>query len=70
MKRRTGGLPIAAMFVVFAAAFSVIFWPDVPVASKLAFFAAGAGFGVGIAQLKNRASEPAKSMDSEERRSP
>ena len=49
MVRRRAPIAVAAMFFVFAAAFSVIFWPDVSVAAKLAFFAAGTGCGIGIA---------------------
>lgn len=48
MSRRGPSIPIAAMFFVFAAAFSVIFWPEVSMAAKLAFFATGVGCGVGI----------------------
>jgi hypothetical protein len=44
------------MFFVFAATFSVIFWPDVSVAAKVAFFATGIGCGVGIAGFVNRGS--------------
>ena len=48
-RRRRPSIVVAAMFFVFAAAFWVIFWPDVSAAAKLAFFAAGAGCGMGIA---------------------
>jgi hypothetical protein len=62
MRRRRSPLAIAAIFFVFAAAFSVIFWPDVSVAAKLAFFVTGAGFGIGIggfANQRSRESSPA-----------
>jgi hypothetical protein len=51
MPRRSPSIPIAAMFFVFAAAFSVIFWPDVSMAPKLAFFATGVGCGIGIGRF-------------------
>jgi hypothetical protein len=42
------------MFVLFASMFSIIFWPEVSLAAKLAFFATGVGFGVGIGQFAAR----------------
>jgi hypothetical protein len=51
MPCRSPSIPIAAMFFVFAAAFSVIFWPDVSMAAKLAFFATGVGCGIGIGRF-------------------
>ncbi len=56
MMRRRSPIAVAAMFFVFAAAFSVIFWPDISVAAKLAFFATGIGCGVGIAGFVDRGS--------------
>jgi len=56
MRRRRSPTAVAAMFFVFAAAFSVIFWPDVSMAAKLAFFATGIGCGVGIAGFAHRGS--------------
>jgi hypothetical protein len=56
MRHRRSPIAIAAMFVVFAAAFSVIFWPEVSVAAKLAFFITGAGFGIGVAGFVRRPS--------------
>jgi hypothetical protein len=38
----------AVLFLVFAIMFSVVLWPDVAVAAKIAFFAAGIGFGANI----------------------
>ena len=51
MPGRKSSIPIAAMFFVFAAAFSVIFWPEVSMAAKLAFFATGVGCGIGIGRF-------------------
>jgi hypothetical protein len=41
---------IAGLFIVFAAVFSVVLWPHVSLAAKLAFFAAGFGCGGSIAR--------------------
>jgi len=60
MRRRRSPIATVALFVVFAAMFSVIFWPDVSVAAKLAFFAAGVGCGVGIAGFAHRGSREEK----------
>ena len=38
------------MFFIFAAAFSVIFWADVPIAAKIAFFVLGFGSGITAGQ--------------------
>ena len=51
MRRRNASIPVAAMFFAFAAAFSVIFWPEVSMAAKLAFFATGMGCGIAIGRL-------------------
>ena len=51
MRQRTASIPLAVMFFVFAAAFSVIFWPEVSMAAKLAFFATGVGCGIGIGRF-------------------
>ena len=51
MPRRKASILIAVMFFVFAAAFSVIFWSDVSMAAKLAFFATGVGCGIGIGRF-------------------
>jgi hypothetical protein len=42
------------MFLVFAAMFSVVFWPEVSLAAKLAFFAVGIGCGASIARSVHR----------------
>ena len=47
---RRGSLFTAVMFLAFAFMFSVVFWPDVSLAAKLAFFAAGMGCGASIAR--------------------
>jgi hypothetical protein len=52
--RRRGPLSIAIMFFVFAVMFSVVFWPDVSAAAKLAFFATGAGCGASLARSAHR----------------
>jgi hypothetical protein len=38
------------MFIFFAIMFSMVFWPEVSVAAKIAFFAAGIGCGASIAR--------------------
>ena len=54
--RRRGPLGAAILFFVFAAAFSVIFWPEVSIAAKIAFFVAGIGCGANIVRAANRSS--------------
>ena len=54
--RRRGPIFTAIMFLVFAVMFSVVFWPEVSVAAKLAFFAAGIGCGASIARSVHRGS--------------
>lgn len=54
--RRRGPIFTAIMFVVFAVMFSVVFWPEVSVAAKLAFFVAGIGCGASIARSVHRGS--------------
>ena len=51
MARRHSFVTIAAMFLVFAAVFSVVLWPEVSTAAKIAFFATGVGCGVGIGRF-------------------
>ena len=53
---RRGSAFTGVMFLVFAIVFSVVFWPEVSLAAKLAFFATGIGFGVGIARAMRRGS--------------
>jgi hypothetical protein len=55
-----GSAATAVMFVVFAAMFSVVFWPEVSLAAKLAFFATGLGCGAGIARSVRRGSQGGK----------
>jgi hypothetical protein len=54
--RRHGSVFTAVMFLAFAVMFSVVFWPEVSLAAKLAFFAAGIGCGASIARLVRRGS--------------
>jgi hypothetical protein len=54
MVHRRGPIVTIALFVAFAAMFSVVLWPQAPLAAKLAFFAAGIGCGVGIGRLVGR----------------
>jgi len=54
MTSRSSAIPVALMFFVFAAAFSVVFWPEVSIAAKVAFFATGVGCGFGIARAVGR----------------
>ena len=60
MTRRSSAIPVAIMFFVFAAVFSVLFWPDVSIAAKLAFFATGVGCGVGVGRAMGRPSDTMK----------
>ena len=48
MQQRRSFIPIAIVFFVLAAAFSVVLWPEVSLAAKVAFFATGVGCGLGI----------------------
>ena len=54
MVHRRGPIATIALFVAFAAMFSVVMWPRVSLAAKLGFFAAGIGCGVGIGRLPGR----------------
>jgi hypothetical protein len=54
--RHRGSVVTAIMFFVFAAVFSVVLWPKVSLAAKLAFFAAGIGCGQGLARSVHRCS--------------
>jgi len=60
MRRRRSPIAIAAMFIVFAAVFSVVLWPEVSTAAKLAFFATGAGFGIGVGSFVGQRSQKAR----------
>jgi hypothetical protein len=55
--RRRGPVFSAIMFFVFAVTFSVVLWSGVSLAAKLAFFAAGVGFGASIARSVRRTSD-------------
>jgi len=50
MKSNNALLGLSIMFFVFAAAFSVIFWGDVSLVAKVAFFILGFGSGVTAGQ--------------------
>jgi hypothetical protein len=52
MRHSRSSIGVAIMFFVFAAMFSVVFWPQVSMAAKLAFFATGIGCGVSIARSR------------------
>lgn len=54
MVQRKNFITIAVLFFLFAAVFSVVLWPDVSSAAKIAFFATGVGCGVGIGQFFGR----------------
>ena len=43
-------IALAILFLVLAAAFSVVFWEDVSLAAKIGFFALGFGSGVTAGQ--------------------
>jgi hypothetical protein len=45
-RRKKNLVPMALMFLVFAAVFSVTIWPEVSSAAKIAFFCTGFGCGV------------------------
>jgi hypothetical protein len=54
MAQRKNFIATAVLFFLFAAVFSVVLWPDVSDAAKIAFFATGVGCGVGIGQFLGR----------------
>jgi hypothetical protein len=58
MRRRP--VSTAILFLVFAIVFSIIFWPEVSLAAKIAFFVTGVGCGVGICHSVERVSPPDK----------
>jgi len=51
MQHRNAWIPLAVMFLVFAAAFSVIFWPEASLGAKSAFFATRVGCGIGVGRF-------------------
>jgi hypothetical protein len=61
MRHTHSSITVAIMFFAFAVMFSLVFWPQVSMAAKLAFFAAGIGCGVGIARSRRRSSDEAGS---------
>jgi len=56
MKSSNYLIGLSIMFFVFAAAFSVMFWGDVSLVAKVAFFALGFGSGVTAGQWLARRS--------------
>ncbi|MBN2104236.1 hypothetical protein JW835_09380 [bacterium] len=60
MVKQKSFIAIAVLFFIFAAAFSVVLWPDVSAAAKIAFFATGVGCGVGIGQYFGRQKSKSK----------
>jgi len=50
MKSNNYLIGLSILFFVFAAAFSVVFWGDVSVAAKVAFFVLGLGSGATAGQ--------------------
>ncbi len=50
MKSNNYLIGLSILFFVFAAAFSVVFWGDVSLVAKVAFFALGFGSGVTAGQ--------------------
>jgi hypothetical protein len=54
MRHRHGPTAVAVLFFAFAVMFSLVFWPEVSLAAKLAFFAAGIGFGASITRSVRR----------------
>ena len=56
MKSNNYWISLSIMFLVFAAAFSVVFWEDVSLAAKLGLFALGFGSGVTASQWLARRS--------------
>ena len=55
--RRRAPISVAILFFVFACMFSVVLWPEVSSAAKLAFFFTGIGCGGGLARSFPRRSE-------------
>jgi len=56
MKSNNYWISLSIMFLVFAAAFSVVFWEDVSLAAKIGLFALGFGSGVTAGQWLARRS--------------
>jgi len=46
MKANNRMIGVSIMFLLFAAAFSIIFWDDVSLAPKIGYFVTGFGSGV------------------------
>jgi hypothetical protein len=56
MKSNNYWISLSILFLVFAAAFSVVFWEDVSLAAKIGLFALGFGSGVTAGQWLARRS--------------
>ena len=56
MKSNNYWISLSILFLVFAAAFSVVFWEDVSMAAKIGLFALGFGSGVTAGQWLTRRS--------------
>jgi hypothetical protein len=61
MRQPRSAIAVAIMFFVLAVMFSLVFWPNVSMAAKLAFFATGIGCGVSIARSRGRGSDDGRS---------
>lgn len=57
MKSSNYLIGLSIMFLVFAAAFSIIFWEDVSWGAKIAFFVLGFGSGITAGQWLTKRSE-------------
>jgi hypothetical protein len=58
--RHRGFAGTAVMFFVFAVMFSVVFWKDVSMAAKIAFFATGVGCGASMVRAMRGGSKVEK----------
>ncbi|MCK4545881.1 MAG: hypothetical protein KAW17_00440 [Candidatus Eisenbacteria sp.] len=58
MRYRRGPISMMILFPPFAMMFALVFWPEVSCAAKIGFFAAGAGFGVGLGRFRAQKSSP------------
>jgi hypothetical protein len=54
MRHRSAPISGAILFFIMAATFSVVLWPNVAMAAKIAFFASGIGCGASIVRAVHR----------------